>query len=597
MTKLLTKRKAKWVGTFKPEILRGSPINPNIADAQDYQKRLDRLILQMTSETERRIRSLFRTEPMREYFAEDKSPAEQAKILTDALKKKFNALFADRAEPIAESVANNADKASSAQLHSSIQKLSGGLSLSTTYLAGKLTDVLNATVAENVSLIKSISSKYLDGVQASVMRSITTGNGMQDLVPYLANQKGITLRRARMIAHDQTRKAMNNLSKGRMQNIGVQEFEWLHTGGSNEPRKDHIAMSGNIYRFDDLPVIDKKTGEKGIPGQAINCFTGSTKVSLRNGCINLWRYFHRGDIVNISVHGGSVIECTPNHPILTLRGWLPANEIQEGDYLVSSQSEHSGAIDNESANLYTTFNDLFVTLSASGFNTVLQSEFNFHGDIPKENVDHVSGNYMLSDGVESISCEQLEQLVLSYSNIVGNSGVPSLDTEIVKPCSASGTGKKNALFTGELGQSGNIGLACISQNNAIISKNSADNLPADGIGFSKIEDAFSSIVSANDSTAVIVGDSEGVLAGNNIPKPNLESLSKPTSTYTSGSGELPQSSTAIQRLFRVEKKVITVFEGHVYTMQTVNGWYNVASAEIISKNCRCKMLPVIKFQH
>jgi hypothetical protein len=35
-------------------------------------------------------------------------------------------------------------------------------------------------VTENVGLIKSIPTQYLGGVQGAVMRSITTGNGMQD---------------------------------------------------------------------------------------------------------------------------------------------------------------------------------------------------------------------------------------------------------------------------------------------------------------------------------------------------------------------------------------------------------------------------------
>lgn len=271
MPKLLTKRKQAWANKFKPDILRGEPLDYNVSTAERYYQQIAALVEQMTKDTEKRLKDMFSEEHVEAFFAQDKSTTVQAKLLTNALTKKFDELFATRAQPIAQQMASQSDKNSSGALHSSIQKLSGGLSLSTSTLKGKLTEVLSATVAENVSLIKSIASKYLEGVQAAVLRSITTGNGLHDLVPYLADQKGITLRRARMIAHDQTRKAYNNLNKGRMQEIGIQEFEWLHTGGSNHPRKDHIAMSGNVYRFDNLPVIDQKTGERGIPGQAINC--------------------------------------------------------------------------------------------------------------------------------------------------------------------------------------------------------------------------------------------------------------------------------------------------------------------------------------
>ena len=156
-------------------------------------------------------------------------------------------------------------------MHSSMQKLSGGLSLKTSVISGTMKETMTASVAENVALIKSIPQKYGTDIAGAVMRSITAGNGLQDLIPALENYEGQTERRARNIALDQTRKAYNSLNKGRLQALGVKEFEWLHTGGSQKPRKDHQEMSGNIYRFDDPPVIDQRTGERGFPGQAPNC--------------------------------------------------------------------------------------------------------------------------------------------------------------------------------------------------------------------------------------------------------------------------------------------------------------------------------------
>lgn len=271
MTKLLTKRKQEWANKFKPNVVRGAPLNPSISVEIRYYQLLAVMIEQMAAEVRREVESLFKTEHAKEYFSEDASVASQARILTNALKRKFDTLFATNAAPIAQSFARQSDKSSSAALHSSIQQLSGGLSLPTTSLQGQVTDILTATIAENVNLIKSIPEKYLTGVQGAVMRSITTGNGMQDLVPYLANGKEITLRRARFIAKDQTKKAFENISSGRMKNLGLDKYEWLHTGGSNHPRKEHIAMSGKIYSLSSPPVIDSKTGERGGPGQLPGC--------------------------------------------------------------------------------------------------------------------------------------------------------------------------------------------------------------------------------------------------------------------------------------------------------------------------------------
>jgi uncharacterized protein with gpF-like domain len=57
-----------------------------------------------------------------------------------------------------------------------------------------------------------------------------------------------------------------------MQKIGIKKFKWRHSGGGAHPRPLHRnVLNGNIYSFDDPPVIDEKTGQRGFPGQLINC--------------------------------------------------------------------------------------------------------------------------------------------------------------------------------------------------------------------------------------------------------------------------------------------------------------------------------------
>jgi SPP1 gp7 family putative phage head morphogenesis protein len=261
-----------WSNNSTRGVIKGTPLNPSAAIEQRYYTALHVLIARMIADTELELRKLFRTEHAEEFFAQDASVSSQARILTNALIKKYTDLFASLSKPMAERFAAESDTSSDLAVKSSIRHLSDELTLSTkTITSGPLNDILNAAVTENVGLIKSIPTQYLGGVQGAVMRSITTGNGMQDLVPYLQKHKGITLRRARMIAQDQTKKTFSALSKARMEKIGVQEYRWLHTSGSRHPRKLHIQMSGSIYRYDDPPVIDERTGERGIPGQAINC--------------------------------------------------------------------------------------------------------------------------------------------------------------------------------------------------------------------------------------------------------------------------------------------------------------------------------------
>lgn len=265
-------RKTPWSNNARKGIVKGQPLNPSAAIEQRYYTALRVLIEQMIADTEHELKGLFKTEHAEEYFAQDATVSSQARILTNALIKKYTDLFASLSKPMADRFAEESNQSSDIAVKSSIRQLSDELTLSTRAItSGPLNDILNAAITENVGLIKSIPAQYLGGVQQAVMRSITTGNGMQDLVPYLQKHKGITLRRARMISMDQTKKAFSALSKSRMEKVGILEYEWLHTSGSRHPRKLHIQMSGLIFRYDDPPIIDEKTGERGIPGQAINC--------------------------------------------------------------------------------------------------------------------------------------------------------------------------------------------------------------------------------------------------------------------------------------------------------------------------------------
>lgn len=243
----LTRRKQKWAGSRKPEIIRGDPLATPTSLEMRYAARLHQLVMMMAEEVESELHRFFRGETAQEYFAQDESVASQARILMNAMMGKFNQKFADISKTIAEQQVAAIGKASSSTLHRSLQKLTGGFSLKTTTLAGDVSEVATASIADNVGLIKSISQQYLTGVQGAVMRSVTTGRGLADLVPYLEKHKEITARRAKFIAQDQTRKAYSSINKARMEKIGLKKGGWLHTGGSSHPRKSHQAFNNETF--------------------------------------------------------------------------------------------------------------------------------------------------------------------------------------------------------------------------------------------------------------------------------------------------------------------------------------------------------------
>lgn len=275
-TLTLSKKRQDWVKQFKPTaVLQGTALNYNFAVSDRYARALVSLVKQMTAQTNREIISHFKTEHAEEFFSEDASISSSSRILTNSLMKKFNQLFAAKAPKLAVKMIDDSDKASSSALHESLKSLSGGMTLNTKVLTEQMGDIISASITENVSLIKSISSEYFTDVQGAVMRSITTGNGLADLIPFLKQHEGVTLRRATLIASDQTKKIFVNLNAARMKKLGVSRYKWIHSHGGQEPRKLHEQLAGNIFSLEDPPVIQYAKGSlpevRGKPGDLINC--------------------------------------------------------------------------------------------------------------------------------------------------------------------------------------------------------------------------------------------------------------------------------------------------------------------------------------
>lgn len=270
----LSDKKAGWVEQFKPSMLKGTTLNVSIGIEQRYFEAIDKYTRRMIRETKREIMALFDAfgTDGADTFAMDASVASQARILTNALTAKFAKLFASVASPIANKMVDAVDQNSATSLKSSLKTIAGAQTFSTDILNDQLQDTLTATVAENVALIKRVPQKYLDNVQGAVMRSIQTTGGLTSLREELDGY-GVTVRNwSKNVAMDQTRKAYNGINLGRMKALGVKKYEWMHSGGSNKPRPYHKnVLNGQICSVDNPPVIDEKTGERGVPGQLPYC--------------------------------------------------------------------------------------------------------------------------------------------------------------------------------------------------------------------------------------------------------------------------------------------------------------------------------------
>ena len=276
----LSKRKKRWAQQFKPEgAARGAALNHPTTLEIRYTKGVQRIINAVIRETQKEVREIFATPDATGYFAEDASFTSIANKSLDALFKRLGARTQIEAEKLARKMVKGANKASQASMAGSLKELSGGVTLKPSEMGGDIAEILASSIEANAGLIVDITATYQAKVSDAVNRSIQSGRGLADLIPFMRDQTGVTKRHGKNVALDQTRKAFTSLNVARMENVGLSKFEWIHSGGGQRPRKYHLdrwpqGLNGGIFDIHDPPFIDppgQKTRERGLPADAIFC--------------------------------------------------------------------------------------------------------------------------------------------------------------------------------------------------------------------------------------------------------------------------------------------------------------------------------------
>jgi SPP1 gp7 family putative phage head morphogenesis protein len=129
---------------------------------------------------------------------------------------------------------------------------------------GDVRATLQAVLAENVSLIKSLDDQMRNGISGSVFRGLTARSPAREVAREIRKVAGIAARRAELIAADQLQKLTGRLDQERQEQVGIKRFKWRHSGKRN-PRPEHVARDGKIYRW------DSAVARSDPPGRAIRC--------------------------------------------------------------------------------------------------------------------------------------------------------------------------------------------------------------------------------------------------------------------------------------------------------------------------------------
>jgi SPP1 gp7 family putative phage head morphogenesis protein len=181
------------------------------------------------------------------------------------LTQRWQSIFDERAPQLAIDFSEKAMDSADFQMRESLKQSGFTVEFKMTAAAN---DAYQATIGENVGLIKSVAAEHLQEVEGLVMRSVTQGRKLDELTTELEQRYQVTKRRAALIARDQNNKATATITKVRQQGLGITQARWMHSAGGKKPRQSHVSANGKLYDVDKGMYID---GAWIRPGELINC--------------------------------------------------------------------------------------------------------------------------------------------------------------------------------------------------------------------------------------------------------------------------------------------------------------------------------------
>lgn len=140
-----------------------------------------------------------------------------------------------------------------------------------TTLSPKQAETLAREYTNNMQYwVKNWTEKEIKIMRQEVQKMGLNGASPKTLSKYFQSRWGIAQRKADFLARNETRILTNTYKAAKYQEDGFSEFKWV-TNMDGRERPLHAEHNNNIYRFDNPPIIDERTGQRGLPGQTYNC--------------------------------------------------------------------------------------------------------------------------------------------------------------------------------------------------------------------------------------------------------------------------------------------------------------------------------------
>lgn len=142
-------------------------------------------------------------------------------------------------------------------------------------VAPQLTEAQRGIIASewgyNLNLyIKGWASENIPKLRQQIQENTFSGKRSSALLEVIKKNYGVSQRKARFLARQETSLLMSKFRETRYKDVGVSRYRWS-TSHDERVRKDHKELNGKIFTWDNPPVSNRETGKRSNPGEDFGC--------------------------------------------------------------------------------------------------------------------------------------------------------------------------------------------------------------------------------------------------------------------------------------------------------------------------------------
>lgn len=258
-------------------------------------------------------------------------------------------------------------------------------------------------------------------------QAVLHGENQQKIVGRIRNVMGNSAYNARRIAQTERTRVQSQARADTIREAaeaGVVMHKRWSTRMVNS-RDSHVALNGvEIPEGEKFHTIWGNAldypGDPGAPArEVINCFVKETRIASNTSVEAATEREYIGELVTIETRGGIKFTCTPNHPVLTDKGWIAAGALYEGCNILTS-----GFAENFCSWIYPNKNnvvpciyDIYQLFSRISFvNRIARGLVNFHGDIPDTDVKVVFSPCFLQNRGKPLFFKKIKHFFFKFSD-------------------------------------------------------------------------------------------------------------------------------------------------------------------------------------